>query len=119
MKIALGLVVGLLLVSAPVRAQSIGGTLTGPTRPAMLPWTPPARPGAIDVSGTDASYLPSTFLSFDNAVAAGRGELQQDAKTIAEAAAESRRTPKTAVIVIAQDSRGNAVISKRVSATEN
>ena len=114
MKIALGLVVGLLLVSAPVRAQSIGGTLTGPTRPALLPWTPPARPGAIDVSGTDATYLPSTFLSFDHAVAAGKTELQEDSKTIAEAAAESRRAAKMATFTIVQDSRGNPVILENV-----
>ena len=110
MKIALGLVVMVLMGALPAHAQSIGGALAPPTSFPILPWTPPATQQALNVSGTDATYLPSTFLAFDRAVAAGKADLKERAKTVAEAAAESRKATKArAKIQVAQDDNGNVV----------
>src|ERR1700691_117641 len=71
MKIALGSLVMILLASAPAHAQQIGGSLAPPASFQVLPWTAPANPQALTVSGTDITFMPSRFLTFDRAVAAG------------------------------------------------
>jgi hypothetical protein len=115
MKIALGLTMLGLLAAVPVHAQSIsmGGSLTPPSFN-ILPWTPPADQRAVEVSGSAATYVPSTFLTFDRAVAAGKANLKAQAKTVAQVAAESRKGAKNsaAKIQFAQDGRGRAVLSR-------
>jgi hypothetical protein len=116
MKIALGLTMLGLLAAVPVHAQSIsmgGGSLTPPSFH-ILPWTPPADQRAVEVSGSAATYVPSTFLTFDRAVAAGKANLKAQAKTVAQVAAESRKGAKNsaAKIQFAQDGRGRAVLSR-------
>lgn len=113
MKTALKLAAVILVACVPAGAQTIGGSaLSGPSSFNILPWTPPANPKAIDVSG-DAAYLPSTFLSFDLAVTVGKEDLKEQAKTIAEAAADSRKVANaTAKIRVAQDNRGRLIVAK-------
>jgi hypothetical protein len=111
MKIALAAVVVVLLSSVPAYAQGVGGSLRPPQSFQTLPWNPPASPQALEVSGGDTTFLPSTFLTFDKALAAGKIDLKQQAKTVAEAAAESRKAAKTKTkIRIVQDDHGNAVL---------
>lgn len=113
MKASLCVAALLLLAAAPAGAQMIGGaTLAPPQFFPILPWTPPANLPAVEVSGTDGLYVPSTFLTFDRAIAAGQADLKEQAKTVAEAAAESRKAKYTAKIRLVQDDRGRAIISK-------
>jgi hypothetical protein len=113
MKAALIVAAVILVASVPVGAQSIGGILAPPVVTPSLPWTPPASPQAIEVTGTDATYLPSTFVSFDRAVAVGKDDIREQAKTVAQVAAESRQTAKAAAkIRVAQDNRGKLVVAK-------
>jgi hypothetical protein len=109
MKIAFGLFAMVLLSALPIHAQSIGGSLAPPTSFPVLPWTPPATPQTLNVSGAEATFSPSTFLAFDRAVAAGKANLKEQAKTVAEAAAESRNAKASAKIQVAQDDNGNVV----------
>ncbi len=113
MKIAFGVLAIVLLAALPAHAQSIGGSLAPPNYFPVLPWTPPATPQALNVSGADATFSPSTFLAFDRAVAAGKADLKEQAKTVAEAAAESRKAATTSpTIQVAQDDDGNVVFWK-------
>jgi hypothetical protein len=114
MKMTLSLAAVIVLAAVSTGAQGIGGgVMTGPTSFHTLPWTPPAHPNAVDVTG-DAMYLPSTFVSFDRAVAVGKEDLKEEAKTVAEAAADSRkRAHATASIRVAQDNKGRLVVAKK------
>jgi hypothetical protein len=112
MKIALAAAVMVLLASLPAHAQGVGGSLRPPQSFQTLPWNPPASPQAIELSGTDETFLPSTFLTFESAVAAGKAVTKEKTKSVAEAAAESRKGVKTAAkIRIEQDDRGNLVLA--------
>lgn len=113
MKIALSVAAAILMASVPAGAQGIGGAgLSGPTSFHTLPWAPPAHPNAIEVTG-DPTYLPSTFVSFDRAVAAGKVDLKEQAKTVADAAAESRKTSTVAAkIRVAQDNYGKLILAR-------
>ena len=110
MKIAFGVFALVLLGALPAHAQSIGGSLAPPDHFPVLPWTAPATPQALNVSGTDATFSPSTFLTFDRAVAVGKADLKAQARTVAEAAAETRKASSNrAKIQVAQDDNGNVV----------
>lgn len=113
MKTVLSIAAFVLVASVPVAAQGLGGgVISGPTSFHTLPWTPPAHPNAVDVTG-DATYLPSTFVSFDRAVAVGKEDLKREAKTVAEAAAECRKARNSAATIrVAQDNRGKLVVAK-------
>jgi hypothetical protein len=91
MKIALGIAVVVMACAAPAKAQSIGGSLAPASHFQTLPWTAPASPQALEISGNDATFVPSQFVPFDRAVAEGNAILQQQAKTVVEAAAECRK----------------------------
>ena len=112
MKIVLGSIVMILLASAPAHAQSVGGALAPPTSFQTLPWTPPASPQAINVSGADSTFTPSTFVPFEVAVQEGNVSLKQQAKTLVQAAAESRQAANAPKLRIVQDNRGNAILVK-------
>ncbi len=113
MKIALGVMALILLGAVPAAAQTMGGALAPPSF-RILPWTPPASPKAIEVGGSDTTYVPSTFLTFDGAVAAGKTDLKVQAKTLVQAAEESRKAARNSAptIQFAQDGRGRAVLSR-------
>ena len=113
MKIALGLAAIALLAAAPAHAQSMGGPLSGTRSFPVLPYTAPANLPAVEVSGSDATFLPSSFVTFEAAVQQGKAELKEQERTVAQAAAESRKAAKTAKIEIAQDNSGRAVLSTK------
>lgn len=114
MKIALGLTMLTLLAAVPAGAQSMTETIS-PIRifSQKLPWTPPAAFSATEVSGAESTYTPSTFVTFDNAVAAGKVQLKEEATTVAQAAANSREAARTiaARASFSQDDRGRVVLS--------
>jgi len=115
MKIALGVTMLAMLAAVPAGAQTMGGTIS-PIRvfSQKLPWTPPATFNATEVSGTESTYTPSTFVTFDNAVVAGEVQLRQQAGTVAQAATNSREAAKNSTVKIRfmQDDRGRVVLSK-------
>jgi hypothetical protein len=64
------------------------------------------------VGGTDADFIPSSFRSFDQAVAEGKTALAAQARTIAQAAEENGRTQKAkARLAIVQDGSGNVILT--------
>ena len=115
------------IISAPAHAQmgsssniswgQGGGGGVGGSAPAainVLPHTAPANPGATIVSGSDADYRPSNFVSFDQAIADGKQRIIVESRTVAQAAAESRRTPQPqAKLIVAQDNRGKIMLTAR------
>jgi hypothetical protein len=73
---------------------------------------PPARLPSTAVSGSDATFVPSTFLPYDQAIAAGEAVLEAQHKTVAEAASENsrmRRLPAKAAII--ENAAGNPVVT--------
>ena len=114
MKIALGIATVILLGAIPAGAQTMGPSISVPQLFQKLPWAPPATFKATEVSGADSTYVPSRFVTFEGAVAAGRAELKEQARTVAEAATDSRETARTstAKVHFAQDDRGRVVLSK-------
>jgi hypothetical protein len=73
--ILIGVILLVLICSAPAHAQLSGGalsnsSLTGPMF-RTLPSIPPAEFRVITVSGSESTFLPSSFLPYDQAVALG------------------------------------------------
>jgi hypothetical protein len=88
-----------------------GGSVTGVSFH-TLPVIPPANLRSTAVSGTDDSFVPSTFLPYDRAVAAGQGVLDARDKSVAEAAAENSRAHRLkARTAIIENAAGDAVIA--------
>lgn len=113
MKIAFGILAAILLASA-ANAQGIGGGLSAPHAFHTLPHEPVADMRQVEVSGTEQDFLPSTFVTFDGAVAAGKVEIKEESKTVAEAAAETRATASPqARIHIIQDNNGAVVFAAK------
>lgn len=115
MKIALGVAALALLAAMPAGAQTMGGgTISPPHFSQNLPWTPPATFQAVEVSGAESTYIPSTFVTFDSAVAVGRVQLKELGKTVAEAATDARAAARanTTKVRFAQDDRGRVVLSR-------
>jgi hypothetical protein len=75
---------------------------------------PKARFGVASVSGTQHDYVPSTFVSYDKALAEGRAVLATPPQSPAEAARQqvTAHTEK-AKLALVQDDYGNAVIVPR------
>lgn len=75
---------------------------------------PVARFNVTSVSGSQQDYIPSTFVSYDEAVAAGRAILNAPPKSLDEVAREtSTNRRETAKLALVQDANGNAVIQPR------
>lgn len=86
-----------------------GYSLSGMTIRPGLPSYPGARLDATAVSGGDPSYAPSTFMSFEQAVAEGNAE-NAAPKTLAQVAAENSSAPKAkAKFAFVQDANGRVV----------
>jgi hypothetical protein len=133
MRIFLGVTVFVLLFSIPARAQMKGtGQSTAPTSSyngggggtgggsvggatvARIPSYPRATFDMSEVSGGDPSFAPSTFRSFDQAVAEGRAILAEDRKSLGQIAAENSSSPKAATkFTFVQDASGNVVLAAR------
>ena len=127
MKIALGFAAIILLAAMPAHAQarggavsrsgsggsgagSYGGALSGVSSFSNLGYVPAANLPSTNVSGSDATFTPSTFVTFSEAIAQGNANIKEQSKTVAQAAAESRNTTKTtAKIIVMQDDRGNLI----------
>ena len=90
-----------------------GGGIGGSASFQTLPSIPPANLPSTAVSGSDASFVPSTFLPYNQAIAAGKAVLDAQHKSVAEAAAENSRArrlkAKTAII---ENAAGNPVVTK-------
>jgi hypothetical protein len=75
---------------------------------------PVARFNVTSVSGSQQDYIPSTFVSYDEAVAAGRAILNAPPKSLDEVAREtSTNRRETAKLALVQDANGNAIIQPR------
>jgi hypothetical protein len=113
MKMALGFAAVILLGAVPTHAQGAsssrsggggggsngGGGLSGSASFTTLGWVPPATLVSTTVSGSDATYVPSTFVTFAEAVAQGNIDLKKQGKTVVEAAAESRSATESKITV--------------------
>jgi hypothetical protein len=87
-----------------------GGSLSSGSG-SRLPIYPAAHPGVVAVQGGDPSYAPSTFLTFEQAVAEGQAA-NAAPKSLGEVAAEYSTARKVRVkFAFEQDSRGNVVPS--------
>lgn len=74
-----------------------------------LPSYPPAQFRVNAVSGTQEAFSPSTFLTYDQAIAAGKAALAST-KTLAEIAAENSSAQKAkAKVAFVQDAHGNII----------
>lgn len=133
MKIFFGVSAFVLLCSIPAHAQvrgagqsatptssfnggggGTGGGSIGGANVARIPSYPRATFDMSEVSGGDPSFAPSTFLSFDRAVAEGKAILAEDQKSLGQIAAENSTKPKaTAKFTFVQDANGNVVSAAR------
>jgi hypothetical protein len=89
-----------------------GGGIGGSTSLQTLPSIPPARLPSTAVSGSDATFEPSTFLPYNQAIAAGEAMLDAQHESVAEAAAKNslvHRLPAKATII--ENATGNPVIT--------
>lgn len=129
MKKLLGVAAIVLLFSIPAHAQGRGtsvgsapsasangggsgggaGDVGGGTS-ARLPTYPRATFDVTAVSGGDPSFAPSSFLSFEQAVAEGKAINDADRKSLAQVAAENNAALKTkAKFSFVQDGNGKVV----------
>jgi len=110
-----------LLCSSPAHAQ-FGGTIGGgPSLGVVhfqsLPSYAPHTYIVTGVSGTAEDYTPSTFLTFDEAVAEGTATYAPP-KTVAEVAADMRAEKEArekAKVIVEQDTRGKVVLVNKKS----
>ena len=133
MKIFLGVFAFVLLFSIPAHAQFRGtGQTASPTSAsngggggtgggsiggadfAKIPAYPRATFDMSEVSGGDPSFAPSTFRSFEQAVAEGKAILAAEQKSLGQIAAENNAKAKaTAKFTFVQDADGNVVPAAR------
>jgi hypothetical protein len=91
-----------------------GGGIGGGNGSGRLPAYPRASFDVVAVSGGDPSFAPSTFLSFDQAVAEGKAMAAANEKSLGQIAAEISTVPKAkAKLAFVQDANGNAVLAAR------
>jgi hypothetical protein len=77
-----------------------------------LPTIAPANLRSSAVSGSDATFVPSSFLPYGQAIAAGQAILDEQHETIAEAAAENSREHRSkAKAAIIENAIGDPVIT--------
>ena len=89
-------------------AGAIGGGSVGGESRANLPLYPRARFATAAIGG-DASFAPSSFLTFEQAVEVGRAELAPG-KSLAQVAIENIATSKIkSRMEFVQDNNGNVV----------
>jgi len=111
MKHLIGIAAMICLFSLPAHAQaSIGGGALNAGSIHALP-TYPLLSNSITYSAGSSDFTPSTFMSYDRALAAGFAALAEHNKTLGEVAKESRERAKTkAKMVVEQDADGNMVV---------
>ncbi len=130
MKKLIGVVALVLFFSLTAHAQSKGGAVgssssstangsastgangVGGTSGSHLPGYPRATFDVSAVSGGDPSFAPSTFLSFDQAVAEGKAINAASQKSLAEIAAQNSTVPKSkARFTFVQNADGKVVLA--------
>jgi hypothetical protein len=85
----------------------LGGGFTG-----GLASCPPTQFAVMGVSGSNSEFEPSTFVSFDKAVAAGKQEIAIESRTVAQAARENMAARKEkARLALVQDGYGYPTIA--------
>lgn len=85
-----------------------GGFSSGGSK---LPSYPVAHFNVTSVSGSQQDYIPSTFVSYDDAVAAGRAILDAPPKSLDQVARESGSSHRQmAKLKLVQDANGKPVI---------
>jgi hypothetical protein len=113
MKRILGITVLILWFAVPAHAQWVGSSFGGSLGHVTfhtLPSIPPAHFEVRAVSG-GADFVPSSYASYEEALAEGRAALAEQAKTLAEIAREYNSVPKAkARLVLVQDDHGTAVL---------
>jgi hypothetical protein len=93
-------------------AEGTGGGMTGPTSFHTLPSIAPANLRSTAVSGSDATFVPSSFLPYSEAIAAGKSVLDEQHRSVAEAAAENNREHRSkAKAAIVENAAGDPVIT--------
>ena len=91
---------------------AVGGAGTVTFR--TLPSYPRAQLEMLNVSGGDPSFLPSSFVQFEQGIAEGEAALAVRRKTLGDVASENRSAKKPkAQLMLTQDHAGNAVIERR------
>jgi hypothetical protein len=91
-----------------------GGVSGGGGNSGPLPDYPSAHFAMSAISGTDDAFSPSTFLPYDQAIAAGKVAVAAHAKSPAEAAEENSNARKAkAKVVFVQDANGGVVALAR------
>lgn len=117
MKRILGIAVVILWFAVPAQAQIFGNSISGGGSISHVifpvhPSTPPAHFDVRAVSGS-ADFVPSSFATYEQALAQGRAALAAQAKTLAQIAKENSSAPKPkARLVLVQDDRGRAVLAR-------
>jgi hypothetical protein len=88
-----------------------GGGLSGVSF-TTLPSRPPATFGSAAISGSDADFVPSTFLPFEKAVAAGQAMLDAEHASVADTARANSATPRMkARVALVEDAVGDPVMA--------
>ncbi len=126
MKKILFLVAALLAASAAHAQSSVGGGLSGTSFPTVthigsiltLGTGVDQRASRVTSAKNDGAFLPSSFETYDEAIAAGQRIVGAKPLSLGEIARQAREEKKaaaeTAVLVICQDQRGNMIASARM-----
>ncbi len=91
-----------------------GGGFSGGSSGNLLPAHPPAHFKMSALSGSDTTFIPSGYLSFERAVAEGQAILDAEKRTPAEAAAATSIVPKPhAKLAVVQGANGDPIVIKQ------
>jgi hypothetical protein len=117
MKRFLGLAALVFFFTLPAHAQ-LGGAISGGSLFGSsfhtLPSYPSAKFVSTGVSGTEADFVPSAFVTYDQAIAQGKAAIKAETKSVARAASENSSAIKPrAKFAMVQDGEGNVVIVSR------
>jgi hypothetical protein len=89
----------------------IGGGGTGGS--GAILHIPPARFATVEVSGSASDYIPSTFVSYNSAVAEGKASLSARPEPLGTSAQENSDSPaRKARIQIVQKQNGELAIQR-------
>jgi len=92
---------------------SAGGAGSGGASFSPLPSYPRTNFAATAISGTETDFVPSTFLPYESAVAAGQAALTAQHASVVQAASANSSAPKAkAKLTLIEDATGKAVIAR-------
>jgi len=92
-----------------------GGLGSGSTAGSKPPSTPPAHFNLTSASGSPENYVPSTFLSYEQALVAAQGLPDAPPPAVAEVARQQAGAAhgERAKVALVQDGQGRAIILRR------